>query len=172
VRSRKEIQLLEALEAAASSRGFEIVDLEQTGSGRNALLRVYIDRPEGLCLDDIARANTWVAEVVEGLDPYKGSYTLELSSPGIDRPLRTLAHFERSLGQEVALSLDAAPARPDAVAGENRPRLKYTGVITAVDPEKQLITLEADGRSYELEFAHIKKARIQGRVDFEGRKDS
>ncbi|MDR1358002.1 MAG: hypothetical protein LBJ48_01405, partial [Coriobacteriales bacterium] len=141
---------MEALEAAASSQGFELVDLEQAGSGRNALLRVYIDKPEGLCLDDVASANAWVAEVVEALDPYKGSYTLEVSSPGIDRPLRTLAHFEQAIGQEATITLDGAPNPEDTRAKESsaprqkgssdknaRPRLRYTGVITGVEPEKQ-----------------------------------
>lgn len=184
VRSKKEQRLLTALEAAACSHGFDLVDLEQTGSGNNTLLRVYIDKPGSLTLDDIASANTWVAEVVEALDPYKGSYTLEVSSPGIDRPLRVLAHFEKAIGEEAVVSLDAASAASEALAGDEagrgsedkpgqgRPRLRYTGTIVAVDTERQLVMLEADGHVHALEFAHIKKARVKGRLDFEGRKDS
>ena len=172
MRSKKEIQLLEALEEAALSRGFDLVDIELTGSGRNSLLRIYIDKPGGLSLDDVASANTWIASTVEALDPYKGSYTLEVSSPGIDRPLRTIQHFEQAIGQEVVITLDNALTSGGVSSEKSKPRQKYTGNIVAVDPQKQLISLEADKEIYELEFLHIKKARVKGRLDFETRKDS
>lgn len=164
MRSKKEIELLEALEVAAAEAGFDLVDLEFAGSGRSALLRVYINRDEGLNLDDIANANTWISEVIEKLDPYKGSYTLEVSSPGIDRVLRTWKHFEQALGEEATISLES-----DGSA--NQARLKYTGVITSLDPGKKLIMLEAEGCTYPLEFERIKKARIKGRLDFINGKD-
>ena len=176
--------MLEALEAAASAQGFDLVDIEQTGSGRNALLRVYINKDEGLNLDEVASANAWVAKVVEELDPYKGSYTLEVSSPGIDKPLRTLAHFEKAVGEEAVITLESAQAvqgethkdtqdaSPKAQANNSKPRLKYTGKLVAVDQEKQLISLEAEGVAHQLPYGQIKKARTKGRLDFEGRKDS
>ena len=172
MRSKKEIQLLEVLEEAALSHGFDLVDLELTGSGRNSLLRIYIDKPGGLSLDDVASANTWIAGTVEELDPYKGSYTLEVSSPGIDRPLRTIQHFEQAIGQEAAITLDGTLVSGTASSEKSKPRQKYTGSIVAVDTENQLVSLKADEEIYELEFLHIKKARVKGRLDFETRKDS
>ena len=171
VRSKKEIQLLEALETAACAQGFDLVDLEFAGLGKSALLRVYIDKEDGLTLDEVAAANAWVSAVVEGLDPYRGSYTLEVSSPGIDRPLRTWRHFERAVGEDAVITLDGGAFPHTGKDGESKPRLKYSGVITGADPEGHIITLEADGVAYPLAFEHIKKARIKGRLDFEGRED-
>jgi len=168
VRSKKEIQLLEALEAAACVQGFDLVDLEFAGSGRSALLRVYVDKEDGLTLDEVADANTWISQVVEELDPYKGSYTLEVSSPGIDRPLRTWKHFEHAVGEEAVVTLESAlvPRAEQDHESTSKPRLKFTGCITGVDSDKLLITLEADGVTHTLEFKQIKKARIKGRIVF------
>lgn len=184
MRSKKEMQILEALEAAAHERGFDLIDIESAGSGRNACLRVYIDKQEGLTLDEVAAANTWIADTVESLDPYKGSYTLEVSSPGIDRPLRTMAHFEAALGEEVVLTLrgtttaENEPPVEGFISSSGKknkggsPRRKYTGVIVSLNSEQQSITLEAEGRAYELKHSDIKKAKVKGRLDFENRKDS
>lgn len=166
MRSKKEILLLEKLEAAAREQGFDLVDIERAGSGRNALLRVFVDKEDGLTLDEVAAANSWVARVVEEQDLYKGSYTLEVSSPGIDRPLRTLAHFQKAKGEEAAIALDSATVDNADGAEHTKPRLKYTGVITDVDAGKQTITLLADDGAHTLQFAQIKKARIKGQLDF------
>ena len=158
--------------------GYDLVDIERTGSGRNSLLRVFVGKEDGLTLDDVAAANKWVNEVVETLDPYKESYTLEVSSPGIDRPLRTLQHFIQAVGEEAVISLDAAAAAQTGSqedkksAKGDKVRLKYTGVIKQVDAGKQLITLACEDKNYDVNYTHIKKARIKGRFDFEGRKDS
>jgi len=172
MRSKKEKLLLQALETAACSQGFDLVDLEFAGSGQSALLRVYVDKEEGLTLDDLSGANAWISQVVEELDPYKGSYTLEVSSPGIDRPLRTWKHFEHALGEEAVITLEGALVSHTGLGEESNPRLKYTGFITSVDSDRLLITLEADGVFHTIEFEQIKKARIKGRLDFEGRRDS
>jgi len=172
MKSNKEIQLLQALEEAACSQGFDLVDLEFAGAGQSTILRIYIDKAEGLTLDDLAGANVWISEVVEELDPCKGSYMLEVSSPGIDRPLRTWAHFERALGQEAVISLESSLVAQTELGSQSKPRLKYTGLITGLDPGKQLITLEKDEVVFTIQFSQIKKARIKGRLDFEGRRDS
>ncbi|MCL2528887.1 MAG: ribosome maturation factor RimP [Coriobacteriia bacterium] len=182
MRSKKEVQLLEALEVAAAAQGFDLVDLEFAGSGKSTVLRVYINKDEGLTIDGIAGANAWISEVVERLDPYKGSYTLEVSSPGIDRPLRTWRHFERAVGEEAVITLESAQdsrsnasgsEKPHSDAGKDKkPRLKYTGLITSVDPDQLLVTLEADGIQHQLGFNQIRKAKIKGRLDFESRRDS
>ena len=172
MRSKKEMQVLEALEAAALEQGFDLVDIESSGSGHTTLLRVYVDRPGGLNLDDVAAANTWIAKVVEELDPYKGSYTLEVSSPGIDRPLRTMAHFEAAIGEEITVTLENSAATVDTSNNNSKQRRKYTGMLIAVDHAQQRITLEASEETYELKYSDINKAKVKGRVDFESRKDS
>lgn len=159
VRSKKEILLLQALEAAALSQGFDLVDIERAGQGKNPVLRVYLNREGGLTLDVLAAANIWVSEVVEALDPFAGSYTLEVSSPGIDRPLRTLAHFEAAIGEEVVITLEKQKeSDPKA-----QPRLTYTGIVAGVEREKQLIQLQVEGTLHELDATQIKKARVRSR---------
>jgi len=171
MRSKKETQLLQALEAAACTHGFDLVDLEFAGSGKSTVLRVYINKAEGLTLDDIAGANTWISQVVEALDPCKGSYLLEVSSPGIDRPLRTWEHFMHALGEEAVITLESRLVSCPAEENVTPPRLKYTGLITKLDPNEQLITLEVEGVLHTLDFTQIKKAKIKGRLDFEVRKE-
>lgn len=175
--NEKKRELLTALEAAATLHGFDLVDLEYQGSSRAMTLRVYIDKPDGLTLDDVASTNSWISEVVETLDPFRGSYTLEVSSPGIDRPLRTLAHFERAVGEEAIITLlnhrvSSANENPAKTHENTKPRFKYTGIITKVDTQGQLITLETEGAPVSIAFGQIKKARIKGRIDFVERKDS
>lgn len=170
MRSKKEQELLNSLEKAALEHGYDLVDIERTGSGRNSLLRVYVDKIEGLTLDDVASSNAWISETVEDLDLYKGSYTLEVSSPGIDRPLRTLAHFEQALDKEAVITLDGtllndSDASTAAVKG-GKPRLKYTGVIVGVDLSTQIIQLKVDELIYDLNYSSIKKARLKGHLDF------
>lgn len=172
MRSKKEQTLINALEAAACQHGFDLVDIESAGSGRNAVLRVFISKADGLTLDDVAGANTWIAEIVEAQDFYKGSYTLEVSSPGIDRPLRTFAHFENAVGEEVAITLESAVASSEAQSTGAKPRLKYTGVITGVDAQEQSVTINADDTTHTLPFSQIKKARVKGHVSFNNREDS
>lgn len=172
MRSKKEEQLLAELEVAAAEQGYDLVDIERTGSGRNALLRVFVGKDDGLTLDDVASASSWISKIVEELDPYQGSYTLEVSSPGIDRPLRTMKHFEKAVGEEAVITLQSPSQNKETPKGEPKPRAKYTGIIIEVDPEQQTIILEADGEKHTLSYTKIKKARIRGRLDFDSGKDS
>lgn len=175
MRSKKDIQLINELEVAAKQQGFDLVDIERTGSGRNSLLRVFIDKEGGLNLDEIAAASAWVSEVIEGMDVYKSSYTLEVSSPGIDRPLRTLEHFAKAKGEEVVIQLDSkavqeSGSQSDKNAAEAKPRLNYTGLIVEVDKAAQNILLEVENETHTIAYDQIKKAKVKGRIDFEGRK--
>ena len=91
----KEKSLLSALEPRAASEGVEIVTLEIVGSKKAPTIRVYIDAAGGISFDELARTQAWVGDVMDELDPFPGAYMLEVSSPGIDRPLRTPEHFAR-----------------------------------------------------------------------------
>ena len=87
--SSKEASLLAALEPRAEAEGIEIVTVEVVGSRKAPTIRVYLDTPEGIAFEDITAAQVWVNEIMDEIDPFPGAYTLEVSSPGIDRPLRT-----------------------------------------------------------------------------------
>ncbi|MGH9188477.1 MAG: ribosome maturation factor RimP [Acidimicrobiales bacterium] len=89
----------ELVEAPLTAEGLELVEVEHTGG----VLRVTIDRPEGLDLESISVATRLVSSVIDGDDPLPGRYTLEVSSPGVERPLRTPDHFRRFVGRRVAV---------------------------------------------------------------------
>ena len=83
--------------------GFELVDLELKREGRDWFLRLFIDKPGGITLDDCVEVSREVSAILEVEDPIESTYRLEVSSPGLDRPLKKPADFERFAGQQVKL---------------------------------------------------------------------
>ena len=146
--------LMRLLEPPIEALGFELVDIEFAREGRGGVLRIFIDRraedaAAGVTVEDCARISHAVSEVLEIHDPIKGHYTLEVSSPGFDRILRTPAHFERFVGErifaELKLPLDG--------------RRRFAGVLKSVLDDT--IVVEVDGKAYELPFDRIQKARLR-----------
>jgi ribosome maturation factor RimP len=152
VKKVKEQKLIDLLEAEAASNGFELVDVEFSGAGHSGTIRVFLDKEEGLVLDDIVAANKWVDSVLESNEPFTGSYTLEVSSPGIDRPLRTRQHFERYVGEEVKISSEKVEGRAH-----------WSGTLKGVDGEDVLIDI--DGETHKIPLGVIKKAHLKGHID-------
>jgi ribosome maturation factor RimP len=133
-----------------SAMGLELVDLEHRGMGRRSLLRVFIDKPGGITLDDCETASRNLEKVLDVEDPFSGPYTLEVSSPGLDRPLKTEADFRRAAGKRVRLKL-AEPLGGEWV---------LTGNIASVDHGG--ICLEtAGGSPAEVAFDRIRQARLE-----------
>ncbi len=108
-------QILEALEIAGSSHEVDIVDVEVVGATKAPTVRVRIDwldeEKDPISLDEVAAQTKWVSDVIDLIDPFPGSYTLEVSSPGLDRPLRRERDFERFAGEQVALTTNAVEGR-------------------------------------------------------------
>lgn len=129
--------------------GFELVGVEffQHGGG-GATLRVYIDRDSGITLDDCAAVSHQLSGVLDVEDPLPGHYDLEISSPGIDRPLVFPEHFERFAGRRARIRL--------AEKLEGRRKLEGRLLGCASD----VVKLEADGRLWELPLAAIESARL------------
>jgi ribosome maturation factor RimP len=152
-------RLIVALEEAAPSFGFELVDVEVVGPVDARIVRVFLDREGGCGVEDLAQANSWVAPIVEEDDPEAGPYTLEVSSPGIDRPLRTLAHFARAIGEDARLATEPIDGRG-----------AWTGTI--IDVTDDAILLAVDGETRVIPYRALKKARLKGRIDFNSGKDS
>ena len=96
-------EIARLLEPSISALGYELVAVELAGSGPDRVLRVYIDHPDGITVDDCADASRQVSAVLDVEDPISGSYVLEVSSPGLDRPLVKVADFERFKGSLVKL---------------------------------------------------------------------
>ena len=149
-----EAKLLKALEPQAEASGIEIVTIQVTGAKRAPTIRVYIDTPGGVSFDTLCASQAWINDVVDRIDPFPGAYMLEVSSPGIDRPLRTPQHFARFAGEDVVVK--TAP-----VDGRSR----FSGVLAGIEGENVLVNLE-DGTQVSLPINGIKSAHTVGKVDF------
>ncbi|MEG0027005.1 MAG: ribosome maturation factor RimP [Raoultibacter sp.] len=151
---KKEQSLFDALSPKALEEGIEIVTVEIVGAKKSPTIRVYIDTPQGVSFDELSSSQVWVNEILDALDPFPGAYTLEVSSPGIDRPLRTLEHFTRFIGEVVMLQT-VTPLEG---------RSKWTGILSGV--EGDAVVLDSEGVIQKIALDEIKKARIKGSIDF------
>ena len=149
-----EAKLLEALEPRAAQEGVEIVTIEVVGAKKAPTIRVYVDHPDGVSFDVLSSSQAWINDIMDAIDPFPGAYTLEVSSPGIDRPLRTAEHFARFAGEEAAVKLSAP------VDG----RASWTGVLAGF--EDGSVLLDADGARVALPLSAIKRAHEKGTIDF------
>lgn len=155
--SSKEASLLAALEPRAADEGIEIVTVEVVGSRKAPTIRVYLDTPEGITFEEITTAQAWVNEIMDELDPFPGAYTLEVSSPGIDRPLRTPEHFARFAGDEVYV-MATSP-----IDGRSR----FNARLCGFDEGKGCVELSMeDGAKIDVPLGDIKKAHVKGVIDF------
>ncbi len=146
--SRRVQQLIDLLEPTVESLGYELIDLEFNSSARHGLLRIYIGGPDGVTVDDCSKVSHHISGILDVEDPIKSEYDLEVSSPGVDRVIRTTAHYEQFLGSEVNVRLK----RPE------QNRRKCTGVLTAVSDTE--VSLEADGETIVLNRDNIDKTRL------------
>lgn len=141
-------ELRNLLEPSVEALGYELIDLELRTGGRNGLMRLFIDGPEGIGLDDCEAVSRQVSTVLDVEDPIPGNYTLEVSSPGLDRALTKPAHFQRFTGEDVRIKLRTP------VDG----RRNFRGALRAADDES--IEVEVDGQSHKLDIAAIASARL------------
>ena len=147
--------LTELLEPVAATHGFELVAVEQTGGHKSPIIRVLLDREDGLDLDAICLANRWVSDTIDEADPIGGRYTLEVSSPGVDRPLRTREHFERFAGETVTIK-----TKP-----HGNERATWTGTLLGIDGADILV--EVDDETVRVPFDSVQKARLKGVISFD-----
>lgn len=152
--SNKEKQLLAALEPRAAEEGVEIVTIEIVGSRKSPTIRVYIDTDHGVTFDELSAAQAWINDIMDEIDPFPGAYMLEVSSPGIDRPLRTPEHFARFTGQTAVVKTNGP------IGG----RSSFTGAIVSADDEA--VVLDIDGAQVSVPMNVIKRAHLKGTVDF------
>jgi ribosome maturation factor RimP len=144
----KRSELFGVLEPTVSRMGFELADLEvQVGRGRG-LVRLFIDRPEGVTLDDCEAVSREVSAILDVEDPVPAGYTLEVSSPGLDRRLRKPEHFDRFAGLEVQLRLRTP------LDGRRR----FTGELIA--REGEAVTVRCEGVVFRFALPDIEEARL------------
>lgn len=141
-------RLTELLTPVVESLDCELWGIEYLPQGRGSLLRIYIDRADGIGVEDCEKVSRQAGSVLDVEDPIRSEYTLEVSSPGMDRPLFKLAHYEESIGERVSLRL--------RVAFDGR--RKFAGVLKGVENEE--VILEIDNEEYILPYELIDKANI------------
>jgi ribosome maturation factor RimP len=140
-------RLIELLEPPAAALGFEIADVD-VHLGRRGLLRIFIDREGGVTIDDCERVSEQLGAWLDVEDPLPGSYVLEVSSPGFDRRLRKLAHFERFAGEPARVELK------DARDGRRR----LSGQLKGTEGADVLI--EVEGEVWRVPLSDIVVARL------------
>ncbi len=140
-------------EPVVESMGYELVGVEYQGGGHHGTLRVYIDHADGISLDDCAAISHQLSGLLDVEEPIREAYDLEISSPGIDRPLFKRADFERFAGQRARIRL--------AVARDGR--RNFVGELQA-STDAALVRIRVDGEDFELPFADIAKANLVGEI--------
>lgn len=141
------------LEPVIEALGFELVGIEYQANPKNAVLRIYIDTEQGVTLDHCAQVSHQVSGVLDVEDPIQGNYNLEVSSPGVDRPLFKFSDFERFAGELVRIRISGA------IEG----RRKFHGVLRGVRDDTVLV--ECDGAEWALPFGQVDKAHLDREVE-------
>ena len=141
-------RLIALIEPVLAQLGYELVELEYAAGRTNAVVRIFIDQPAGISVDDCERVSRDVAALLDVDDPIPTAYTLEVSSPGFDRVLRTPGHFERFVGERIYVELQAPRAG----------RKRYTGLLKTVSAAG--IEMEVDKQTVQVPFGEIAKARL------------
>lgn len=151
-RTREDRQLLELLGPVADAAGYDIVRLRFLSGGERRRLQVMAERPadHDMGVDDCAILSRAISEVLEAADPISGDYVLEVSSPGIDRPLTRLEDFETFAGLEAKLELDRL--------AEGRKR--YRGEIAGVEDDAVCINVEGEDETLLIPFSWIADAKL------------
>ncbi len=141
-----ELQAL--LEPAIERLGYELIDLEVRLGGKSGVVRIFIDSPDGIGLDDCEKVSLAVSALLDVEDPLPGQYNLEVSSPGLDRKLTKVEHFHRFKGETVKVSMRFP------IEGRRR----FRGTLVSTNDEN--IVVEVDGEPHTLPMATIDTARL------------
>lgn len=143
----------ELLAPGADALGYEIVAVEMSG-GDTSILRIYIDAENGINVEDCAKASRQFSAILDVEDPISSKYTLEVSSPGMDRPLAKPVHFKAVVGQDVKIKMMSL------VNGRRR----FSGQL--VEANEEFAVVEVDGEQSELPYNDMDRARLVPVYDF------
>ncbi len=137
------------LEPSVENLGYELLHIEQGSQGKQNVLRFYIDAPGGIRVDDCEAVSRQIGAILDIEDPLDMKYLLEVSSPGLARPLVKPEHFRKCLGENVRIVMRTH------VLGRRR----FTGRM--VETNDINVVLEVDGESYELAYDDMETARLE-----------
>ena len=143
-----EQNLQEMLQGAVEDLGCELWGIECQHAGRFMTVRLFIDKEGGVTVDDCADVSRQVSAILDVEDPIADKYNLEVSSPGLDRPLFTLPQFERYIGQDISVHLRIPVME----------RRKWQGKLERI--ENDMVTLIVDGQEQVVVFGNIQKANV------------
>ncbi|PIE91422.1 MAG: ribosome maturation factor RimP [Acidobacteria bacterium] len=154
--SSKTQELEVKLEKILLEEHVELVCLEFKKQGKSWLLRVFIDTPDGVTLDDCERVSRRISDYLDEADPIEQAFSLEVSSPGIDRPLVKPKHFERFTGERIQIKLYRATNGKKAI----------TGKLVEFQGDQLTIMDESDKQIHNLELGQISKATLKPILTF------
>lgn len=140
--------LNDLLAPTVEAEGFELYGVEFINQGKHSVLRLYIDHPEGITVDNCADVSRQVSAILDVEDPINGEYNLEVSSPGIERPLYTLQHFTKVVGSRVKINMQTA------IDG----RKVFIGTLEQVDGNNLMV--QCDAEKITLPFTDVANARL------------
>jgi len=136
------------LRPAVEEAGKELLGIEFISAGQHSVLRLFIDHENGIDVDDCAEVSRQVGALLDVEDPISTEYSLEVSSPGLDRPLFTKEHYQAIIGETVNVRL-SMPLNG---------RRKFKGILDAI--ENDILIVMVDGEAYELVFSNIDKGNL------------
>ena len=145
----KEQQLNDLLKPLVEALGYDFWGLEYISQGKNSVLRVFIDKEEGIAVDDCAVVSRQVSGVMDVEDPIASEYNLEVSSPGLDCPIFTLEQFKQFVGESVEVKLRYA----------YEGRRKFKGQLVGIEDEEDIV-VHVDNHEYLLPIDAIDKANL------------
>ncbi|GAA0819813.1 ribosome maturation factor RimP [Colwellia sp. D2M02] len=143
-----EQKLTDMLRPAVEETGKSLLGVEFISAGNNSILRLFIDHENGIDVDDCAEVSRQVSAILDVEDPISSEYNLEVSSPGVDKPLFEKAHFEAVIGETVNVKL-SMPLNG---------RRKFKGPLVAI--ENDTLIIEVDSIDYEIVISNVDKANL------------
>lgn len=146
--SKFDEKLTEMLTPPVEALGFELLGIEFVRAGKHSTLRVYIDSPNGITVDDCADVSHQVSAVLDVEDPINTEYNLEVSSPGLDRPLFKEQHYQAVIGETVSVRLRIPQGN----------RRNFKGEVVSV--ENGALLINVDGEEFELVIGNIEKGNL------------
>ncbi len=153
------------VEPVLARDGFELVEVEWLREGRSWVLRLYVDRSGGVTIDDCQAASRTVEAMLDAEGYIEPAYALEVSSPGLARPLRKVSDFERFAGQRVHVKTYGPVESASAGAPGAGPRKNWTGILRGI--RDGLVEVEVDGHVHRIPHAQIAKANLEYDFDAE-----
>ena len=148
VLARIETKLADLLSAPVEALGYQLWGIDYVQAGKHSTVRVYIDSDNGISIDDCAEASRQISAVMDVEDPIATEYTLEVSSPGVDRPLFNAEQYSMYIGEEVKVLLNMP------VNGSRN----LKGAVTKV--EGQMLSLQVDGKDTLVALDNIRKGNL------------